>query len=336
MNNPIPVSYSSLPSSRESIPAWMGGRIQSPLPRRDLCITVIPMPREESGVGYSVRPEPSRRVSRTEWAGFPAHITRSCAKVSRRDRARVRVRVKSPSSVIPKPICPVIMNNPIPVSHSSFPSSRESIPVWMGGGVQSPSPLGNELSNMQCMFDSSNKTGRGGGGENQFIPGRGMGGRFNPLLSPSTKLEGRTCATVQLHPSVFSPLGNDIPKMRRIFGMSIKQGGWAGTDYSRWVAGRVPPLPPSTKLEGRTCAGAQVRPSVFLSPSPLMALRERGIKGVRIPPWGRGGSFTPSTELEGHTCAKAQVCPSVFLSPSPLMALRERGIKGVRVPLPVP
>ena len=43
-------------------------------------------------------------------------------------------------------------------------------------------------------------------------------------------------------------------------------------------------LPPSTKLEGSACAMAQALPSVFSSPSPLRALRERGIKGVRVPP----------------------------------------------------
>ena len=41
-------------------------------------------------------------------------------------------------------------------------------------------------------------------------------------------------------------------------------------------------LPLSTKLEGSPCALAQGLPSVSLSPSPLMALRERGIKGVRV------------------------------------------------------
>ena len=67
--------------------------------------------------------------------------------------------------------------------------------------------------------------------------------------------------------------------------------------------------------------------SVLLSPSPLMALMERGIKGEKVP-----SSPSPSTKLERGTCARAQVPLSVYSSPSPLMALRERGIKGVRVP----
>ena len=51
-------------------------------------------------------------------------------------------------------------------------------------------------------------------------------------------------------------------------------------------AGIHPSPLPSTKLEGCTCALAQVHPSVLLSPSPLKALRERGTKGVRVPLWG--------------------------------------------------
>ena len=85
-------------------------------------------------------------------------------------------------------------------------------------------------------------------------------------------------------------------------------------------------LLPSTKLEGRACALAQVRLSVYSSPSPLKALRESGINGERVP------SLLPSIELEAEVGAEAPTSASVLLSPSPLMALRERGTKGVRVP----
>ena len=44
------------------------------------------------------------------------------------------------------------------------------------------------------------------------------------------------------------------------------------------------PPSPSIKLEGSTCAQAQVLPSVYSFPSPLMALKESGIKGVRVFP----------------------------------------------------
>ncbi len=47
-------------------------------------------------------------------------------------------------------------------------------------------------------------------------------------------------------------------------------------------------LSPVMKLEGAVGAGAPTAPSVFLSPSPLKALRERGTKGERVPLWGWG------------------------------------------------
>ena len=114
---------------------------------------------------------------------------------------------------------------------------------------------------------------------------------------------------------------------------------------------------PSTKLETHTCALAQVCVSVYFSPSPLKALRKRGIKGVRVPlPAGKGISksaprlpihqsfqwvewpcpLPPSIEPEADVGASAPTSASVLFSPSPLKALRERGIKGVRVPSPVP
>ena len=46
---------------------------------------------------------------------------------------------------------------------------------------------------------------------------------------------------------------------------------------------------PSTKLEAYACASAQAYASVFFSPSPLKALRERGTKGERVPPGRRAG-----------------------------------------------
>ncbi len=52
----------------------------------------------------------------------------------------------------------------------------------------------------------------------------------------------------------------------------------------------------STKLEACTCAEAQVHASVLLSPSPLLALRERGIKGVRVPLGGCG--YSPKTRAQ--------------------------------------
>ena len=49
-------------------------------------------------------------------------------------------------------------------------------------------------------------------------------------------------------------------------------------------------LLPSTELEAEVGAEAPTSASVLISPSPLKALRERGIKGVRVPLWGWGGS----------------------------------------------
>ncbi len=48
----------------------------------------------------------------------------------------------------------------------------------------------------------------------------------------------------------------------------------------------IPSLSTSTKLEGAAGAGAPAAPSVFPSPSPLKALRERGTKGERVSLWG--------------------------------------------------
>ena len=122
---------------------------------------------------------------------------------------------------------------------------------------------------------------------------------------------------------------------------------------SKYERGEVQSPPPSTKLEACTCAWAQVHASVYFSPSPLKALRERGTKGVRVPfPAGKGISKSaprlpihqsfqwvewprpvpPGTELGADVGAEAPMSAPVLLSPSPLQALRERGIKGVRVP----
>ena len=112
---------------------------------------------------------------------------------------------------------------------------------------------------------------------------------------------------------------------------------------------------PSTKLETHTCALAQVCVSVYFSPSPLKALRERGTKGERVPspvPLGKdiskmqcifdmsikqGGrvglhlipgwsrvwrpipSPLPSTESGTSACAEAHAPVPNLLSPSPLM-----------------
>ena len=55
------------------------------------------------------------------------------------------------------------------------------------------------------------------------------------------------------------------------------------------------PFPPSTELEGDVGVSTPTSPSVLISPSPLKALRERGIKGVRVPLRGRG--VPPPTTL---------------------------------------
>ena len=65
--------------------------------------------------------------------------------------------------------------------------------------------------------------------------------------------------------------------------------------HSRLRSGIHPPFPPSTELEGDVGADAPTSPSVLISPSPLKALRERGIKGVRVPRWGWGGVFPSVT-----------------------------------------
>ncbi len=54
----------------------------------------------------------------------------------------------------------------------------------------------------------------------------------------------------------------------------------------------IPSLFSSTELEAGVGAKAPTPASVFLSPSPLKALRERGIKGVRVPLWGWGYSLS--------------------------------------------
>ena len=110
----------------------------------------------------------------------------------------------------------------------------------------------------------------------------------HPRLRPGIHPVGWGLSTLRL-PSPIplnsfppSPLGKDISKMQCIFDMSTKTGRVGKT---RLKGAKVPsPSSPSTKLEGCTCALAQVHPSVFPSPSPLKALRERGIKGVRVPP----------------------------------------------------
>ena len=58
----------------------------------------------------------------------------------------------------------------------------------------------------------------------------------------------------------------------------------------------IPSLLPSNELEAEAGAFAPASASVLLSPSPLKALRERGIKGVRVPLWGRG--VPPAEALE--------------------------------------
>ena len=62
----------------------------------------------------------------------------------------------------------------------------------------------------------------------------------------------------------------------------------------------VLPIPgplPSTELEAEVGAEAPTSASVLLSPSPLQALRERGIKGVRVP--------SPSLK-QSKSCLKTQ------------------------------
>ncbi len=97
------------------------------------------------------------------------------------------------------------------------------------------------------------------------------GGAPSPL--PSTKLEGSACP---------EPLegergtkGVSVPflllRLRR-------------PSLSSPTPVKNPSFPPPVlKLEGAVGAGAPTAPSVFPSPSPLKALRERGIKGVRVP-----------------------------------------------------
>ena len=91
-----------------------------------------------------------------------------------------------------------------------------------------------------------------------------------------------------------------------------------------------PILCPSTKLEGCTCARAQVHPSVFSSPSPLMALRERGTKGVRVPLLIRHsrGVGNPSL-LNNHPQLRNAPRPFPFPLP-PFPSTKTRGI-GLRL-----
>ena len=177
-----------------------------------------------------------------------------------------------------------------PSNHLAFLYPQNSVssrgPARDLGLAHSPdssfsSPLGKDLSKMQCIFDRSTKQGGWVG----LILFSWWGWEGSP--SPSTKLEGNTCTLAQVLPSVFpSPLkALSLPRTPIRGERGIK--GVRVPFPIRHSAPREPesiPIPPSTKLEGSTCAKAQVLPSVFLSPSPLMALRERGTKGVRVPP----------------------------------------------------
>ena len=60
--------------------------------------------------------------------------------------------------------------------------------------------------------------------------------------------------------------------------------GAASRTLKEWAGMRLmSSLPTNTKLEGSTCTEAHALPPVFPFPSPLKALRERGIKGERVP-----------------------------------------------------
>ena len=97
------------------------------------------------------------------------------------------------------------------------------------------------------------------------------GGAPSPL--PSTKLEGSACP---------EPLEGE----RGTKGVSVP---FLLLRLRRRSLSSPTPVknpsfpPPVLKLEGAVGAGAPTAPSVFPSPSPLKALRERGIKGVRVP-----------------------------------------------------
>ena len=94
----------------------------------------------------------------------------------------------------------------------------------------------------------------------------------------------------------------------------ISRGGIHPRPYcrhSRPRSGIHPSLPPNPKLEGRTCAKAQVRPSVF--PSPL-----------------------PSIELEAGAWAKLMRLPLFFSPPLPYRAYKGEGEKGGEGSPPTP
>ncbi len=62
---------------------------------------------------------------------------------------------------------------------------------------------------------------------------------------------------------------------------------------------------PGTELGACRCALAHLHAPIHPSPSPLMALRERGIKGVRVPPGRRLGALSPLPQRES-----TRACPA--------------------------
>ena len=125
------------------------------------------------------------------------------------------------------------------------------------------------------------------------------GMRLMPSPPTSTKLEGKACP--ESLEGERGTKGERVPRLSRICNPP--------PHHSSPRSGIYPSLPTSTKLEGAVGAGAPTAPSVLLSPSPLKtlracpesleALRERGIKGERVPSPPPATTRNPQKSLLG-------------------------------------
>ena len=97
-------------------------------------------------------------------------------------------------------------------------------------------------------------------------PGTGSRGGVLPPLPPRERGEVRVITS----PACRAVITNQRPTHCH---SDAPRGIWGGA---------LPPLP-STKLGAGNCTKVQLPALVFVSPSPLKTLRERGIKGVRVP-----------------------------------------------------